>query len=167
MARPGSCPQRQLDVRPDDECRQVAGGLCLVRPKSAAGRRVIPVIPALAAILAEAQRRQRAAGIESRFVFARPDGRPIDPSDDNSAWHAALSAAGMPQTKLHAARHTAATLLLEAGVDGRVVQQIVGHSTVAMSRRYQHVSTTLAGDALGAVAELIGLQPNRQVSASS
>ena len=157
VRRPGSCPQRELDVRPDDEYQQVLGGLCLIRPKSAAGRRIIPAIPAIAGILAEQRRRQQAAGIASRFVFTRPDGSPIDPSLDSAAWHAALGSARLPQTKLHAARHTAATLLLEAGVDGKVVQQIVGHSTVAMSRRYQHVSTALAGDALGAVAELIGL----------
>lgn len=157
VTRAGSCPRRELDVKPDDEYEQVDGGICLIRPKSDAGKRVIPMIPEMRAILAEQARRQRDAGLEPRFVFTRRDGRPVDYSSDNAAWHRALVAASLPSIKLHSARHTAATLLLEAGVDGRVVQQIAGHSTVAMTRRYQHVSTALASEGLGAVAALIGL----------
>jgi site-specific recombinase XerD len=48
---------------------------------------------------------------------------------------------------LSAARHTAATLLLEQGVDVRVVQEILGHSSITMTRRYAHVTSKLAQDA--------------------
>ncbi|WP_156870314.1 tyrosine-type recombinase/integrase, partial [Sporichthya polymorpha] len=44
-------------------------------------------------------------------------------------------------------RHTAATLLLEQGVDIRVVQQILGHSTLAVTKRYTHVTDVLARQA--------------------
>jgi site-specific recombinase XerD len=49
--------------------------------------------------------------------------------------------------RLHDARHTAATLLLEQGVDIRVVQEILGHSTLAVTKRYTHVTDVLARDA--------------------
>ncbi len=89
------------------------------------------------------------------LVWARPDGRPIDPKDDRAAWYAALEAAGLPKVTLHVARNTTATLLLEEGVDARVVQEILGHSDIAMSRAYQHVSTTLAGQALAGLGSAL------------
>ncbi len=55
--------------------------------------------------------------------------------------------AGVRDARLHDARHTAATLLLEQGVDIRVVQEILGHSTLAMTKRYTHVTDTLARQA--------------------
>ena len=45
------------------------------------------------------------------------------------------------------ARHTAATLLLEQGVDIRVVQEVLGHSTLTVTRKYAHVTSRLAKEA--------------------
>ena len=47
----------------------------------------------------------------------------------------------------HDTRHTAATLLLEHGVDIRVVQQILRHSQLSTTKRYTHVTDKLAHDA--------------------
>lgn len=41
--------------------------------------------------------------------------------------------------RFHGLRHSAATILLAAGVPERVVMEIPGHSTLAMVKRYQHV----------------------------
>jgi len=58
---------------------------------------------------------------------------------------------------IHEARHTTATLLLEAKVDYAVVKAIMGHTKIATTRRYQHVSQTLARRALDDVAARLGL----------
>lgn len=87
---------------------------------------------------------------EHGLLFCTPFGRPIDPSRDWAEWAAILEAAGIPHLELHGARHTAATFLLQRGVDRRVVLETMGWG-VDMTRRYQHVPDELlhaASDAL-------------------
>lgn len=151
--RAGSCPQAELDVPPGFDHRRLEGGLALTRPKSAAGTRVIPLLTPVVAALSRVPR----SGPHG-LVFTREDGRPIDPSDDNAAWHRALDAAGLPSVPLHVARHTAASMMLAAGVDAYVIQAILGHSTVAMTRAYQHVDLTLERRGLGAYYRMLGLE---------
>lgn len=55
--------------------------------------------------------------------------------------------AGLPHHRVHAARHTAATLLLEQGVALAVVQEILGHSDIRVTRAYTHVASLLVQDA--------------------
>lgn len=149
----GWCPKRQLDVRPGHVHRQVYGSLCLTKPKSY--DRVVP-LPRVVLTALWAQHERFGTTVDG-LVFTRPDGNPHDPSVDNAAWHAALKAAGLPRVKLHAARHTTATLLLELGVDPHVVQAILGHSSAAVTRGYQHVRLELARDAVGGLADLLRL----------
>ena len=48
--------------------------------------------------------------------------------------------AGLPRIKLHEARHTANSLWREAGIDGRVRQSWMGHSTLELTEKtYSHV----------------------------
>ncbi|MEV7009943.1 tyrosine-type recombinase/integrase [Streptosporangium sp. NPDC051022] len=48
--------------------------------------------------------------------------------------------------RVHDARHTAATLLPEQGVDLRVVQVVPGHSQLTTTRRHTHMTETPAVD---------------------
>ena len=56
----------------------------------------------------------------------------------------------------HIARHTAATLLLEAGADVYTVQHILGHTSVSTTQIYAEVSGGRKRKALDALADLIG-----------
>jgi len=135
--------------------RQAGKGLMLVEPKSRAGRRTIklpePLRDALRAHrVAQAEQRLAAANVwEDRgFVFCQTNGRPIDARRDWLDWKALLKAAGVRDARLHDARHTAATLLLQQGVPARVVMEILGHSQISLTLgTYSHVVPELAHEA--------------------
>lgn len=115
----------------DYEYRPLENRLFLVRPKNKAGWRTPPLVPELAELL----RRQIGDRTEG-LVFQR-GGRPWDPADASIEWKAILREAGVNEkVKLHGARHTAVGLLYELGVGEATIMQIVGHSTVSVTRRY-------------------------------
>ncbi len=76
------------------------------------------------------------------------DGRPLDPGGDYKRWKELLNRAGVRDARLHDARHTAATLLLQQGVPARVAMQILGHSQISLTLgTYSHVVPELAQEA--------------------
>jgi hypothetical protein len=67
-----------------------------------------------------------------------------------------VEAAGLPPIRLHDLRHVAATLMLAAGVDIKVVSETLGHSDTRVTRDiYQAVLDDLARDAAEKVVQLV------------
>jgi len=137
---PRSCPDRRINVPDGFEHRQVHGALYWTRPKSRAGWRVIPLVDPLAAYLA--RWRDTAPSNPWGLVFTRPDANgallPVDPDYASRWWPEVLRLAGIEKDlRLHDLRHTAVDLLLAAGVSEELVSEIVGHSTVTMTRAYK------------------------------
>jgi site-specific recombinase XerD len=56
---------------------------------------------------------------------------------------------------VHAARHTAATLLMEKRITLAVVQDLLGHSDIRVTRGYTHVASPLMHDAAGRLAKTL------------
>lgn len=146
--RGGNCPARVLPTRSGEVV--VDGGLILKEPKGKSKR----TIPIPAELVDALRTHQQVQGFEQQyagsayarhgFVFAHPDGRPIDPGHDYDDWKDLLAAAGVRDARVHDGRHTAATLLLAQGVALEVVQEILGHSDVRTTRGYSHVASAMA-----------------------
>lgn len=67
------------------------------------------------------------------FVFAHPDGSSLDPSTVSHAFNKVMRKAGLPHIRLHDLRHTHASLLLQAGVYPKTVQERLGHSSIRVT----------------------------------
>lgn len=150
-----SCPGRRprgVVLNATQPIRPIGGGLYLTPPKD--GARVVPLPPELVPEMQaqrQAQRLERIAAGElwrdHGLCFATATGGPIDPRRDWGEWKALCVAAGVRPGRLHDGRHTAGTLLLEQGVDIRVVQEILGHSDLRMTQQYTRATSALAQDA--------------------
>ncbi|MFJ8815895.1 tyrosine-type recombinase/integrase [Amycolatopsis thermoflava] len=129
------------------------GGLVEVDVKSRAGRRGIVLPDRLYELLIaheEQQAKERElAGSEwheGGWMFAQPNGKPLDPRRDLDEWKELLEEAGVREARLHDARHTAATVLLILGVPERAVMEFMGWSNTAMAKRYQHITGGIRSD---------------------
>ncbi|HEY7431911.1 MAG TPA: tyrosine-type recombinase/integrase [Streptosporangiaceae bacterium] len=138
----------ELEGRPSVTVRRtmarVGGELVFKAPKTPKSRRTV----ALAPVAAERLRRHRAGQpVRGRdaLVFTGPRGQLVSSQADGADWKALLADLGLPPAwRVHDLRHAAATALLQMGVDVRVVQEILGHSSAAVTQNvYQHVAPVL------------------------
>jgi integrase len=86
-------------------------------------------------------------------VFAREDGTEIPPHRVTLGFQRLARHHGLPVMRFHDARHTAASIALESGIDIKVVSDQLGHSTTRLTHDlYQHVIRRLHDEAADLVA---------------
>ncbi|MFL6024586.1 MAG: tyrosine recombinase XerC [Marmoricola sp.] len=124
------------------ESRQLDGQMHLVRPKSKAGWREIPMLPVMWQAL-EAWRSE-APDNPHGLVWPAADGRPASENDDRQEFYGlqGLAEIGHPAGryyKVHESRHTTGTLLRLLNVPDEIRLAIMGWSSVASSQNYEHI----------------------------
>ena len=134
------------------------GELALMEPKTARSRRVIDVEPR---VIASLRRHRAAQEMERRvagenwvhpipdLVFTTATGTPIDGRTLIRSWFRPLLAkAGLPPVRIHDMRHSFASIALALGVHPKVVQEALGHATIAVTLDlYSHVVPSLQREA--------------------
>jgi integrase len=165
-----------------DKCPKRIGGGVVFRQRKGKGKLTLTLqcpLPVLE-LLKDHRKRQAAERLRAGnawkdhdLVFATRHGGPIERTEDWRAWKALLRKAGVRDARVHDARHTAATLLIEQGVHIRVVQEVLGHTRVTTTERYTHVATLQMKDASERMSEALWgrgraqLQPELQPLAAS
>ena len=145
------------------QLQQYDGRLAVCPPKTAHSSRVIALDRTTVAALAEHRDRQRAEAAAygpgyhaSGYVFTNLNGDPMAPDRLTWMFRALAAQAGLPPVRLHDLRHGAASLALSAGVDLRVVQDMLGHSSIVLTAdTYTSVLPGAAYAAAEKVADLI------------
>ena len=142
-------------------------GLVFHEPKTRLSWRVVP-IPDLVrqALLAHRARQAEEKGLvgeayeDQDLVFTTPIGHPIDPNNVTRTFDLLLRTAGLRHYRLHDLRHAFATRLLELGEHPKVVQVLLGHSSIAQTlNTYSHVTPGLTERAVQRLNDvLLGAQ---------
>ena len=149
------------------------GKLTIDDPKTAGSRRLIHLTPDAVSTLRQHHRRQE---VERQFygrgwddtglVFANTKGRPLEGGNVlQRSFYPLLERAGVPRVRFHDLRHSAATLLLGAGINPKVVAEMLGHSNISVTLdTYSHVTPGMhrhAAAAMSALLHAANLSTNR------
>ena len=127
------------------------GSFVFRQPKTAKGRRTVALPPSAILVLnghRTKQELERAMlGIpltDDDLVFSTLEGKPLRPNTVTRAWTTLAARAGLKVIRLHDARHTHASLMLKQGIHPKIVQERLGHSSIAITLdTYSHVSPGL------------------------
>ena len=144
---------------------RINGRLVLSEPKTDRSRRVVPLAPAVVAMLrrhrtTQKEDRMRAGDQwrDSGLVFTTELGGPVDPRNLLRVMESAAKTAGVQGVGVHTLRHSAAVGWLEAGVHIKAVADLLGHSSVAVTGDvYGHTSDDTARAAVDGRAGKLGL----------
>ncbi|MCM3789474.1 tyrosine-type recombinase/integrase [Domibacillus indicus] len=114
-------------------------------------KRIIPMpadyMAELRGYIKEVKKNRLAYGSEWRgiegmdLIFCRPDGYPHLPQSFLKYFHTFTENHGMKRIRFHDLRHTHASLLLSKGVNIKVIQERMGHSTITLTiDTYSHLT---------------------------
>ena len=129
-------------------------------PKTAAGRRTIPLDESLVALLRSHRARQAQERLAAGSAFDRAGyliadelGRPYAPERISDRFQRLQEELELPRIRLHDCRHTAASLMLASGVPTKVVADLLGHSSPTITLEvYAHVMPGMAEEAGAALS---------------
>ncbi|AVH96763.1 site-specific integrase [Streptomyces sp. WAC00288] len=135
-------------------------------PKTDSGFRVVALDDDTVHVLKRHREQQEAdraewgsAWVNTGLVFTQEDGSWLHPGKVTDLFERLVAASGLPPIRLHDLRHGAATLMLAADIDIKIVSDTLGHSDTRITRDiYQSVLPHVGKSAAEATAKLVPLQ---------
>lgn len=138
-------------------CRAQQNGTIASELKTVSSRRCIQMTAcALDALQRHASQqlqtaREHEAGWNKEgWIFCNTRGKPLHVADlIRRSFRPLLEKAGLPPMRFHDLRHTTATLLLSMGTHPKIVQELLGHSTIMVTLEiYSHILPPLQEDTM-------------------
>lgn len=124
------------------------GQLALLHTKNGE-RRTVPVTGLALELLREHGRVRR---LDTDLVFPSLK-KPKQPIVIEHPWHVAMSAAGLEDFRFHDLRHSTASYLAMNGASLLEIAAVLGHRTLAMVKRYAHLSEAHTHDVVAGMTE--------------
>lgn len=139
---------------------RAAGATHVGAPKSAAGVRDVPIPPHVRAAVRDHLKRHTGPAADA-LLFPAALGGIMLRSAAGRWYDPARLSLGMAGVRFHDLRHFAGTYLARAGANTKESMTLLGHSTPAMSLRYQHMVNGRGQDLAAKLSELAGHAPER------
>jgi integrase len=137
---------RRSDISPDCAVLRVRravahskGKFIVGEPKTAAGIRDVAVPPHIRPTI-KAHLNNHVGRAADSLLFPAPDGGHLRADKYRVHWEKARAAIGKPNLRIHDLRHVGAVLAAQSGATTAELMHRLGHTTVQMALRYQHVS---------------------------
>jgi integrase len=95
---------------------------------------------------------------ETGLIFHTSVGTPYSPRNILRHFHALLKSMDLPRMPFHNLRHTCASFHLAAGTNPKVVQEILGHSSVTVTlSTYSHLLSGVTEEATRKINNILGV----------
>jgi integrase len=142
--------------------QRIYSELCLKEPKTKKSRRTIAMMDSTVSTLKQYKREQMiyklALGEDynnENYVCSWNDGRPFDPLYLSKKFAKLIKKYEFPVIRFHDLRHAHATMLLQQGVNPKIVSERLGHSTISITLDiYSHVLPNMQKEAVQKLEKL-------------
>lgn len=137
--------------------------LVLMEPKTRKSIRTIPLSEEVINVLKVHKKEQllqkmkyRDIYMDNDMVFAKLDGDYEDPRALLDKFHGVLDKAGVRHCRFHDLRHTFASILLNEGESMKVIQELLGHSSISTTMDiYSHVTEETKEKTIGVLEKAV------------
>lgn len=93
---------------------------------------------------------------DNDLVICQKNGNPVNLGNFTQFWKRVIAKTGMRYIRFHDLRHTCASLLLSAGVHPKIVQELLGHSSIKITLdKYSHMMPNLQENAALALEKML------------
>jgi integrase len=152
------CPDRKWRVPDGYDMRHLKGSLCLTRPKSESTH-IAPLLPELKTLLQRYLTATEKWPNPHGLIFRHENGDPITAKEESAGFKHLMELAKLipGQHTGHETRYALVTMLRAAHVDPKIVQSIVGHSSIEVDDIYYTLDNGMRAEAMSNIDSSLNL----------